>query len=69
MSAPELSKRLLVTTSARTTSVLAGFDSIPVGLWESRNEPDFLVAQLIDAGVTAADDQAPIPTCVAEDGL
>lgn len=67
--APELRKRLLVTTSARPTSVLGGFDGIPLGPRESRNEPDLLVAQLIDAGVTAADDEAPKPTWVAEASL
>lgn len=69
MSAPELDERLLVTTSARPTPVLTRFDGIPVGPWESRNESDLLVAQLIDAGVAAADDQTPKPTRVAEGSL
>ncbi len=69
MSAPELRERLMVPASARPPSVLAGFDGIAVGLWESRNESDLLVAQLIDAGVTAADDQAAKPQWVAEGSL
>lgn len=69
MQAPELLHRLLVTPSSRPTSGFAGFDSIPVSFRESRNESDFFVDQLLDAGVTTADDQAPKPALVAEGSL